>query len=154
MNTIYTLCEDELNKLTVCIEEIDVVIGEIINHGIPKEYEEFLMDKLKKIMSMNSTTGKILDVWEDEITNTPASDTCKDIKNTYNIKVDTCSDCPHHYNERIYTPDSFEMAFGCYCTKVEDLNSYNKKHKLVGTDDDVKVWTEIPDWCPMINKSN
>lgn len=66
MTNTYSLTQDELDKLTVCIEEIDIIIGEIINRGIPKEYEEFLLEKLSKLGTMNSLAGRILDVWEDE----------------------------------------------------------------------------------------
>lgn len=66
MTNTYMITQEELDKLTVCIEEIDIAIGEIINRGIPKEYEEFLLEKLGKIEKMNSLTGRILDVWVDE----------------------------------------------------------------------------------------
>lgn len=66
------------------------------------------------------------------------------------FEIDNCCDCPHHYKERIYTPDSFEHVTGVYCSKVIDMNSYNKKHKLVIADDfDVRKWSQIPDWCPL-----
>lgn len=66
------------------------------------------------------------------------------------FEIDNCCDCPHHYTEKIYTPDPWEHEEGVYCSKVKDTNSYNKKHKLVVTDDwDVKRWSQIPDWCPL-----
>ena len=74
--------------------------------------------------------------------------------NTYSIEINNCCKCPYHYQERVYTPDSFEMVFGCYCSKVEDEHSYNRKHKLVVADEDVERWAEIPDWCPILSKSN
>lgn len=66
------------------------------------------------------------------------------------FEIKNCCDCPNHYIEKIYTLDSFEMELGCYCSKVEDKNSYNKKNKLVVADDDVKRWASIPDWCPLL----
>ena len=69
------------------------------------------------------------------------------------LKITNCCDCPNHYIERIYTSDSFEHEEGVYCSKVEDRNSYNKKHKLVVSDDrDVRKWSHVPDWCPLCSK--
>lgn len=66
------------------------------------------------------------------------------------FEIDNCCDCPNHYIERIYTADSFEHEEGLYCSKVDDKNSYNKKHKLVVADDwDVRKSSQIPDWCPI-----
>ena len=65
------------------------------------------------------------------------------MKNTYSIEINNCCKCPHHYQE---------IVFGCYCSKVEDKCSYNKKHKLVVADEDVERWAEIPNWCPMLSK--
>ena len=55
--------------------------------------------------------------------------------NTVNFIISNCLDCPFAYTEQIYTPDPFEHEIGCYCSKIEDKNSYNKKHKLVAGDD-------------------
>lgn len=68
------------------------------------------------------------------------------------FEIDNCCRCPNSYQERVYTPDSFEMEFGCYCSKVEDKNSYNKRNKLVVADEDVERWASIPDWCPLLCK--
>jgi len=69
------------------------------------------------------------------------------------IELENCCDCPHHYIEKIYTPDPFEHEEGCYCAKVEDKNSYNKRHKLVVADDwDIRKWSEIPNWCPLLRE--
>lgn len=68
------------------------------------------------------------------------------------FEIDNCCRCPNSYQERVYTPDSFEMEFGCYCSKVEDKNSYNKRNKLVVADEDVERWANIPDWCPLLCK--
>jgi len=66
MTDVHTISEHELKTLTSCIEEIDITIGQIINHGIPEEYKEYLLEKLKIIGTMNSTVGRILEVWEDK----------------------------------------------------------------------------------------
>ena len=66
MQKTYQLSEKELNDLTVWIEEIDIIIGEIINRGIPKDndYDKFLLEKLGKLGQMNTKVGKVLEVWE------------------------------------------------------------------------------------------
>lgn len=66
------------------------------------------------------------------------------------FEIYNCCKCPYSYQERIYVPDSFEIEFGCYCSKVEDKNSDNKKHKLVVADENVGRWAFIPDWCPLL----
>lgn len=73
--------------------------------------------------------------------------------NKVKFVITNCMDCYYSYTERIYTPDSFEIEIGCYCEKIEDKESYNKKHKLIVADDkDLRYWTKIPDWCPYCNK--
>lgn len=73
--------------------------------------------------------------------------------NTVNFVISNCLDCPFAYTEQIYTPDPFEHETGCYCSKTEDKNSYNEKHKLVAADDwRLENYTMIPDWCPYCNK--
>ena len=68
-------------------------------------------------------------------------------------RIDNCCDCPNHYKEKIYTPDPWEHETGVYCSKVEDKNSYNKQHKLIVADEwDVKKWSQIPDWCPLLSQ--
>lgn len=68
------------------------------------------------------------------------------------FEIENCCDCPNHYIEKIDTPDPFEHEEGVYCSKVDDKNSYNKCHKLVVADDwNVKKWSQIPDWCPLLN---
>jgi len=66
MQKTYQLSEKELDDLTVWIEEIDIIIGEIINRGIPKDnnYDKFLLEKLGKLGQMNTEIGKVLEVWE------------------------------------------------------------------------------------------
>lgn len=65
--------------------------------------------------------------------------------NTYSKVIDNCMDCEFHTVERIWTPDSWDHEYGCYCTK------YN--NKLVNSDDwDLRKYTQIPNWCPMLKK--
>ena len=74
--------------------------------------------------------------------------------NKITVEIDNCKGCNYHYVERILTADSFEHETGLYCSKVEDRNSENHKHKLVAEDDwDVYKYSDIPDWCPLL-KSN
>lgn len=69
------------------------------------------------------------------------------------FKINNCYDCPYSYIEKIYTPDPFDHEEGIYCSKVEDENSCNKKHKLIVSDDwDIRRWSQIPDWCPLLRK--
>lgn len=73
--------------------------------------------------------------------------------NVVTFQIDNCKDCKNHYVERIYTADSFEHESGLYCSCVKDDKSYNKKHKLVASDDiDVTKYSQIPNWCPLLNK--
>lgn len=68
------------------------------------------------------------------------------------FEIDNCCDCLNSYQERVYTPDPFELETGCYCSKVEDKHSYNRKHKLVAADEDVREYAQIPDWCPLLKQ--
>lgn len=73
--------------------------------------------------------------------------------NTVSFTIDNCCDCPYHYTEKIYTPDPWDHEIGVYCSQVVDKNSYNKKNKLVASDDyDIRKYSKIPDWCPNKNK--
>lgn len=77
----------------------------------------------------------------------------KYMSNKVCFEIDNCCDCPNHYKEKIYTPDPWEHETGVYCSKVEDKNSYNKQHKLIVADEwDVKKWSQIPDWCPLLSQ--
>lgn len=74
--------------------------------------------------------------------------------NKVTFEIDNCGDCPYSYTERIYTPDPFEHEEGIYCSKVEDKKSYNKKNKLITSDEwDIRKWSQIPDWCPFLCKN-
>ena len=64
MEKVYQLTENELNTLTCLIEEIDIIHGQLINHGLPDD--EFIRDKLSEIGKLNSLIGRRLGVWEDE----------------------------------------------------------------------------------------
>lgn len=35
--------------------------------------------------------------------------------NAYTKVIDNCMDCEFHTVERIWTPDSWEHKYGCYC---------------------------------------
>ena len=72
--------------------------------------------------------------------------------NKVTFEINNCCDCPNSYQERVYTPDPFELETGCYCSKIEDKHSYNRKHKLVAADEDVREWSQIPDWCPLLKQ--
>jgi hypothetical protein len=55
------------------------------------------------------------------------------------IDIKDCSECPFWESERVYTGDSFDMAFKWTCKKA------NKQIAgFVETFDKVK----IPEWCP------
>lgn len=57
------------------------------------------------------------------------------------IDIKDCSECPHFDSERIYTADSFEMAFDWFC-----LESGERK-KISGYVETFDK-TPIPEWCP------
>jgi hypothetical protein len=56
------------------------------------------------------------------------------------ISIKNCSECPFFKEERMYTADSFEMAFDWFCKKAHG----KKIAGYVETFDKVA----IPDWCP------
>ena len=65
--------------------------------------------------------------------------------NFYIKKIDNCMDCDYHKVERIYTGDSWDHEYGCYCGLC--LN-----RKVAQDDWDLRKYSQIPDWCPMLNK--
>lgn len=68
--------------------------------------------------------------------------------NTCLLEITNCCDCPNHIISRIYTEDSFEHEEGVYCTKIKNKNN---KFKLVASDDyNVKKYSHVPDWCPLL----
>jgi len=50
--------------------------------------------------------------------------------------------CPHFKEERMYTSDSWEMAFNWFCKKANNrkIQGYVEWHE------EKKI--KIPDWCP------
>lgn len=75
--------------------------------------------------------------------------------NIVNMRIENCCDCPKSYCEKIYTPDPFEHEEGLFCSKVPDTNSYNRKNKMIVSDEwDVKRYATIPDWCPLLENGN
>ena len=66
--------------------------------------------------------------------------------NSYVKTIDNCLDCEFHYVERIITADSFEHDDGVYCSQCSN--------KLVVADDwNLRRWSKIPDWCPMLSRN-
>lgn len=62
------------------------------------------------------------------------------------IEINSCKDCPFFDESRVYTADSFDMAFEWKCKKSNKvIRSY------VDWNDTGKV--DIPDWCPCKMKS-
>ena len=69
------------------------------------------------------------------------------------LEINNCCDCPYHYIERVYTPDPWDHDEGVFCSKVKDVSSENRKHKMVASDGwNLRKWSQIPDWCPLLNK--
>lgn len=60
------------------------------------------------------------------------------------LKIKTCRECPFFREERMYTADSWEMAFDWFCDKKDG----KKIRGYVETFDKVK----IPKWCPIKTK--
>ena len=63
MKNITLLDESEIQLLKDNIEEIDKIIGNLINRGFPKECEEWFLSNLKIINGLNYDIGNVLDVW-------------------------------------------------------------------------------------------
>ena len=58
------------------------------------------------------------------------------------LEIKSCKECPHFHEERMYTSDSWEMAFGWFCKKADDrkIKGYVERHE------GRKI--QIPEWCP------
>ena len=56
------------------------------------------------------------------------------------LDIKDCSECPHFNCERMYTADSFEMAFNWFCKKENN-------RKIAGYVETFDK-TPIPEWCP------
>lgn len=79
--------------------------------------------------------------------------------NVLNVNIDNCMDCKNHYVDRILTADSFEHEEGVYCKLCPDTSygkfGQNGRHRLVCSDDwNVRKYSQIPDWCPLLTRSN
>lgn len=79
--------------------------------------------------------------------------------NTITINITNCLDCSNCYTNKIYTADPFEHETGAYCSKVNDTDTNgfgkNGKHKLINFDDwDLRKYTQIPNWCPLLELNN
>ena len=78
------------------------------------------------------------------------------MENTVTFKIENCMDCPNHYVEGILTADSFEHESGCFCKKVKEDRAerqhfHRQEYKMVACDDwHLEKYTQIPDWCPLI----
>lgn len=71
-----------------------------------------------------------------------------------------CKDCKNHKVGSILTADSFEHWSGVYCSKCEEVLPDEEFGvcrgigRLVAYDDfDVYKHSKIPDWCPLLDKS-
>jgi len=58
------------------------------------------------------------------------------------VDIDSCVDCPNFVSERMYTSDSFEVAFNWFCS------ANGRKKKIAGYVE--REETPIPDWCPKL----
>jgi len=62
------------------------------------------------------------------------------------IEIENCKGCPHFEEKRMYTADSWEMAFDWFCKKEDG----KKISGYVEWYDEKKI--KIPDWCPCLIK--
>lgn len=73
-------------------------------------------------------------------------------------EITRCKECQNHKIARVYTADSFEHISGVYCYKCKEVKTKADfgvqagLGRLVGTDDN-KDFDIIPDWCPLLHKS-
>ena len=63
MKNITLLDESETQLLKDNIEEIDRIVGSLINRGFSEECEEWMLSNLKKLNGLNDAIGNVLDVW-------------------------------------------------------------------------------------------
>ena len=64
------------------------------------------------------------------------------------LDIKSCKKCPHFNEERMYTSDSFELAFDWFCKKADNrkIQGYVEWHE------ERKI--KIPDWCPILLKED
>lgn len=60
------------------------------------------------------------------------------------LEIESCRDCPFFEQRRMYTSDSWEMAFDWFCKKLDGkkIAGYIEK-----ASEAKKV--KIPEWCPI-----
>ena len=60
--------------------------------------------------------------------------------------IKSCKECPFFEKKRMYTADSWEMAFNWYCKKFDNkkIAGYVEWHE----ENNIK----IPEWCPIKSK--
>ena len=63
LKNITLLDESETQLLKDNVEEIDRIVGSLINRGFPEECKEWMFSNLKKLNGLNDAIGNILDVW-------------------------------------------------------------------------------------------
>lgn len=57
------------------------------------------------------------------------------------LEIKCCNKCPFWDEKRMYTSDSFEMAFDWFCKK--------KNNKKIAGYVEWNDKVEVPDWCPL-----
>ena len=63
MKNITLLDESETQLLKDNVEEIDRIVGSLINRGFPEECKGWMLSNLKKLNGLNDAIGNILDIW-------------------------------------------------------------------------------------------
>ena len=63
MKNITLLDESETQLLKNNVEEIDRIVGSLINRGFPEECKKWMLSNLKKLNELNDAIGNVLDVW-------------------------------------------------------------------------------------------
>lgn len=62
------------------------------------------------------------------------------------IEINSCKECPFFKEERMYTADSFEMAFNWFCKR----DNNKKIAGYVEWHEEKKI--KVPEWCPITVK--
>ena len=63
LKNITLLDESETQLLKDNVEEIDKIVGSLINRGFPEECKEWMLSNLKKLNGLNDAIGNVLDIW-------------------------------------------------------------------------------------------